>query len=148
MRQPPLSLIHSTINTTYSPSEEWRWSIEIPDNNNNKFQDGVYISRSSAPTGTRKWKRVVNDSLIVEFELNSHAMIDVNGGNAANFNMVHSVKLFMIDNYSQSQDEWIVTFMTKGVTAEQNRNAPTRHRNAPRSILSKTDFESVKWYWN
>ena len=30
MRQPPLSLIHSTSNATYSPSEEWRWSIEIP----------------------------------------------------------------------------------------------------------------------
>ena len=144
LREAPLSLIHSSRNSSlYKPESYWRWSIATIDDDH-KF--GVYIARSSAPRGTRKWKRIVNDAWIVEFDLNSHSMMEAAD---RNWRMCHSVRLFMMDNYSQTKDEWIVTFTTKGITGQEmkRRNITNPRNQVPRSIVSRTNFEGVRWYW-
>ena len=146
----PFSLLHNN-SPLLNPAPQWEWRILAA---NDKMTYGVYIARKSPPTGEKiTWKRMFADSLVIEVDYKSHWMMAIpkkmkmKNNNLTKWRIFHSIRIYVMDHYSNTRDGWIVTFVSNGHWKTEARFKQTTGTSRTRSILSPLQCDNKKWDW-
>lgn len=144
----PRSLTHPNNLNNFSIEPKWQWRVyEATDD----MKYGVYIARRNAPTGRQiTWRRMYPDSFVIEVDVNSHVMMAMSQhwrmkNNLSKWKIIHSIRVYVMDHFSNTRDSWIVSFVTNGSFSDETRFRSTISRN--RTIISPLKCDNIKWFW-
>jgi len=135
----------------------WNWTIH------EETKPGIYFRVKDVECQGRfrhdsyRWELMNKDSSFVTIDIRSHNMVRLddaiglqqwtNGSRYVKYDMLHSIKITLIDFYTNSYDDWIVTFASNGKVKFGGNLDPKTEQVTGQCLRENVTGQEIPWFW-